>query len=192
MEKNSIVQFVCFVTDLEEESFVSAWSPFATELIEAPANVTLQQLVKTNHSDKFKYISQHACNPSDFKYSFMRGRSKEYLPDHRARIIQIGGYAAVQVQCMHNDTAGDVKVMAFLNVAEQDLGFYHRLTYRHLNIFEAYFESCTYSHIMEFFIQEQEAASLVKQIRSKPGSDAAQYNECISFRSGKKQLGPLL
>ena len=108
----------------------------------------------------------------------MKEKNSEHFPEHTAKVVQAGGYVPVQVQSLNDEDKNDVKVIAFITNPETDFSFYHRQTYRHLNIYEAYYESCAYSYIMEFFIQEPEAGALVKQLKTKPGIEAVIYKEC--------------
>ncbi|HLG39199.1 MAG TPA: hypothetical protein VI461_05995, partial [Chitinophagaceae bacterium] len=82
-----------------------------------------------------------------------------------------------------NETKDDVKVMAFIDHKERELDFYHRQTYRHLNIYEAYYENCTYNYIMEFFIQEMDASALIEKLKTRPGVEVAMYKECTVLHS---------
>jgi len=43
MKKNTIVQFVCFTTDLEPEDFVPKWERYAKRLMNHNPETTLQQ-----------------------------------------------------------------------------------------------------------------------------------------------------
>ena len=152
MKKDTIVQFVCFITNLEFEEFAVKWEQYAKEFTADPGALILQE--RTKSKTRYKYVSQHECKPENFRFAFMKGRNSEHFPEHKAKVVQTGGYTPVQIQCEYDNEKNDVKIIAFIGADEMDLDFYHRLTYRHLNIYEAYYESCTYSYIMEFFIQE--------------------------------------
>src|SRR5437868_8827027 len=142
MDKNIIVQFIGFVTDLEPDAFITIWQPYAKELADIHESVILQEVIGGRSTSKFKYVSQHECNANDFRFAFMKTRSRTDFPEHKARVVQTGGYTPVQVQCHSSEIKDDVKVIAFVGHGENDLTFYHRQIYRHLNIYEAYFENC--------------------------------------------------
>jgi hypothetical protein len=178
MNKNTIVQFVCFITNLDQEKFMVKWEPYASQFMATSKGITLQKAVEGNNKRKFDYVSQHECSTENFRFDFMKERNSEHFPEHTAKVIQAGGYIPVQIQCVHDEKKEDVKIMAFITNPETDFSFYHRQTYRHLNIYEAYFESCAYSYIMEFFIQETDAAALVKELKTKSGVEAVIYKEC--------------
>ena len=178
MDQNNVVQFVCFVTSLETESFISLWKPYVKQSSNNLDNFVLQEAGEIQSAPRFKFISQHQCKSSDFSYAFMKGRSQMHFPEQKARIVQIGGYIPVQLQCMYKDVDDDVKVMAFLDPGETQLDFYYEQTFHHLNIYEAYFENCTFSYVMEFFVQEKDAPALVQQLKTQTGIVVAHYKEC--------------
>src|SRR6185503_19189354 len=173
MKKDVITQFVCFTTNIDDSQFKSVWDQHATEVVKGKHNMTLQRAVKTGKKSKYNFVSQYASATADFRFAFMKGKNAEHFPDHTARVIQIGGYLPVQIQSI--DEKGDVKIIAFLSSPQTDFGFYHRQTYRHLNIYEAYYENCTYQYIMEFFVQESEADALIQQLMTQSGIEAAMY-----------------
>jgi hypothetical protein len=183
MKKNTIVQFVCFITNLEFEEFSAMWERYAKQFVAGSADMTLHEATAIKGRNKYKYVSQHESSSADFKFAFMKGRNSEHFPEHNARVVLAGGYRTVQLQCNHNETKDDVKVMAFVAHNERDLDFYHQQTYRHLNIYEAYYESCAYNYIMEFFIQESDAPALVEQLKTRPGIEVALYKECTVLHS---------
>ncbi len=178
MNKNNIVQFVCFVTNLDLDRFGARWEHYAAQFMTRTAGMTLQKAVGGINKHKFEYISQHECSPENFRFNFMKERNSEHFPEHTAKVVLAGGYSPVQVQCKHAEAKNDVKIIVFIDAPETDFGFYHRQTYRHLNIYEAYYESCNYSYIMEYFVQETEAPALVKELKSRAGVDAVIYKEC--------------
>lgn len=174
MKEDSIVQFVCFVTPLEPEEFIKKWEPYSKKLA-ADCESLLQEAI--TEKAKYKYILQYEGGVIDFKFDFMKSRTRETLPDHRARVVNAGGYTPVQVQCSYSDIEDDVKVLAFISHQETDLGFYQRQVYRHLNIYQAYYESCSYSNVLEFFIPEQDAPALIAQLKTKTGIEVNAYKE---------------
>ena len=178
MKKNTIVQFVCFVTNLDLDQFGVKWEHYSKAFMAGTDNMSLQRAQDTNNRHKYKYISQHECSTENFRFDFMKERTSEHFPEHTAKVVQAGGFMPVQVQCRHVEDKDDVKIIAFIDGPETDFSFYHRQTYRHLNIYEAYYESCAYSYIMEFIIQESEAAALVKELKVRPGVEAVIYKEC--------------
>ena len=192
MVKNTIVQFVCFTTRLEPEEFIALWEPYARELGDDMEDFILQEAVAISKGNKFNYISQHQCKSADFSFTFMKGRSRSHFSEHKAKVVQAGGYYSRQVQFLHDEEKGGVKVFAFLDHHETELDFFQQQSCRHLNIYEAYFENCTYSYIMEYFIEENEVPVLVKQLKTRTGIEVDVFKECSLVQSLIKTPAPLL
>jgi hypothetical protein len=182
MKKNAIVQFVCFTTNLELEQFVDVWEPYAKKVV-SDGDITLEQASTPKVKSKYRYVSKHTGESSDFRFVFMKGRTQEHFPEHTAKVINAGGYTVVQMQCEHSNIKNDVKVMVFLDQAETNLGFYQKQTYRHLNIYSAYYESCLYGHILEFFLQEADVPVLVDHMKTRHRAEMAVYTECSVVHS---------
>jgi len=177
MKKDSIIQFVCFITHLDFEEFVVKWEHYAKQFMTNSGAMTLQQGAETK--SRYKYVSQHEYRQEGFRFAFMKGRSSEHFPEQKVKVIQAGGYMPVQIECRHLEE-GDVKVMAFISHNETDIDFYSQVSlYRHLNIYQAYYESCTYGYILEFFTPETDAHELVEQLKTRAGIDVALYRECL-------------
>ena len=178
MKKGNIIQFVNFITDLEVEEFVVKWEAFAREAMPGASPMFLQLL---SEKGRYKYVSKHECKDDDFHFAFKKGRNSDHFPEQKARIVQAGGYAAVQVDYRHPNKNGDLTIIAFVGHNELDIDFYRQLpTYRHLNIYQAYYESCTYGYILEFCTPEIDAPNLLQQIISRRGTEAALYRECVA------------
>ena len=180
MKKDVITQFVCFATNLDDNEFRGVWGQYASEFKTGKQKIILQRAVTGGKKNKYQYVSQYTCESENFRFAFMKGKNAEHFPDHTARVIQLGGYLPVQVQS--TEEKGDVKIIAFLSAPETDFSFYHRQTYRHLNIYQAYFENCTYEYIMEFYVQESEAVALIDQLMTRSGIEAAMYKENSALR----------
>ena len=192
MNKETIVQFVCFSTPLETGEFMEMWEPYAKLLVSDMANIILQEGSQEKNSNKINYVSQHTSKTNDFNFAFMKGKSKSHFPEHKARIKQVGGYQAVSPFSVYQKTKGDVKVMAFVGHNEIDLDFYREQTFRHLNIYQAYFENCAYGYVMEFFLPVKESENLLTQLRGRPGVEAAVFKECRFSTASKKVSSSLL
>lgn len=177
MKDESIVQFVRFTACADHDRFETIWKECAAQFMDGVDEAILQRSTGRSAQDKHHYISQHTCSKANFRFEFVKGKDG-YFPGHSANMIQLGGYLPVQLQCLHDENKDDVKIIAFITHPQKEFEFYYRQTFRHLNIYEAYFENCAYSYIMEFFAQEPEAIALVKQLRSNPGNMAAIYQEC--------------
>ena len=108
MKKTTIVQFVCFVTNLEADDFAPKWERYAKKLIDYSAETTILQQVETK--GKYRYLSQHDWQDRDLHFSFMNDRKSEHFPEHNVKVVQIGGYTLLQtepVQISHEHFARD-------------------------------------------------------------------------------------
>jgi hypothetical protein len=179
MKNDTIFQFVCFITNLDFEAFAPRWEHYAKRFMRKNVETTLQQQSETK--GRFKYISQHEWPQEDFQFAFMEERKgSEHFPEHNVKVVQAGGYTPVQIECRHNETAGDVKIMAFISHRENDIDFYRQLSlYRYLNIYQAYYESCSYAYILEFFVEETNVADMMQQLKARAGIEIARYKECL-------------
>ncbi|MBK5271853.1 MAG: hypothetical protein JJE22_12650 [Bacteroidia bacterium] len=178
MKKDTIFQFVGFVTNLDFEEFVTKWEPFAKRFMHKNVETTLQEL--DQKKGKFNYVSQHQWSQDDFQFEFMEGKKgAEHFPEHTVKVVQAGGYTPMQIESGHNEINDLVKVMAFTGHNENDIDFYKKSpSYRYLNIYEAYYESCTYAYIMEFFVEETQVEELMLQLKTRTGIETSVYKEC--------------
>ena len=182
MKKDIIVQFVGFVTNLKLNEFIPKWEGYAQKLKGKNTESFLQQ-----HSgetkNKFKYISQHEWNDSDFDFTFMNEKKSEHFPDHNVRLIQAGGYIPLQIQRKRNKENGDIKIVAFIGHDENDMNFYTELSslYSSLNIYQAYYESCLYSHVMDFYVKESNFEELLNQLKHRPGVETGVYKKSMAL-----------
>lgn len=178
MKKERVIQFVCFITELTPEEFIPSWEAFAKKCVSEKDPVLLQLDAETKK--RYKYISQHESKGDNFLFAFMKGRNSEHFPDQKVKVLQAGGYQVAQLEYDGQIENGDVKIIAFVDHNDRDLDFYRKLlNYRHLNIYQAYYESCTYAYILEFCIPEINAPDLLRQIKTNTTTEAACYRECL-------------
>ena len=179
MLHDTVFQFVCFETNVEVDEFVPKWEYYAKRFANKDVEVTLQQ--QTNTKNKFKYVSQQKCPEDNFQFAFMKGRLSENFPDCNVKVFQAGGYMPLQIECIHDSDTHDVKIMFFINGAESDITLYKQLPfYRFLNIYEAYYESCSFQYILEFFVEETHARDLMRQLKLRTSdAEIGMYKECV-------------
>ena len=193
MKKSTIVQFVCFVTNLELDEFTPKWERYARRLKNHNPETTLQQLVGTK--SKFRYISQHEWLDKDFHFTFMNEKRSEHFPfinekrsehfpEHNVKVVQIGGYTLMQAERRdHIDNSDSTKLIVFISHEENDIDFYLLLPlYSQLNIYQPYYESCSYGYVLEFFVPDIDAVELAKQLKQRRGVDTGIYKECMMFQ----------
>ena len=179
MIKDTIVQFVCFLTNLELDEFSPEWERYAQKLINKNAAPGLLQQV-TETKNKFRYISKHEWPERDFHFTFINDRPSKYFPENKVRIVQAGGYIPLQLKRRQPVENDDIKLVAFISHNENDIDFYRRLPlYNNLNIYQAYYESSSYGYVLEFFIPEIHADELLLQLNLRPGVEAGIYRECL-------------
>ncbi|MDX2046148.1 MAG: hypothetical protein SFU87_05150 [Chitinophagaceae bacterium] len=180
MKKEMIVQFVCFETVMGFDEFVVQWERYAKKLLSRKADdVTLLQEAEVKN--KYKYISLNTCGSDDFNFVFMKGRLSDHFPEGGVKVVQAGGYMPLQMNGQHNKGNDDIKIFAFITDARKGPDLYKEVEgYRKMNIYEAYYESCRYAYIIEFFTQEINAAGIVSQIKNiSPGTETAMYRESM-------------
>ena len=177
MKKDSTIHFVGFITDLGFDEFVVKWDYYSRQVSTNNTAVVLQQESETK--TRFKYVSQHKLKNDDISFSFMKGRNSEHFADQKVRVVNIGGYTALQTGCRHPDET-DNRLIAFISHDETDIDFYRKLLpFRQINIYQAYYESCTYGYIAELFLPEADAADLLLQLKTRSGVEVSIYKECL-------------
>lgn len=180
MSKDSIIQFIGFITPLETEKFLAQWEPYAKAFNKAtsPENMSLQQEV--NEKSKYRYVSLHEYKNQDFEFNFMKGKSSVYFPEQKVRVVQAGGYAPVQIASKYQNLHRDTKILVFLSHEEYDIAFYQQLpAYKSLSIYRAYYESCAYGNILEYHTAEDDAGELLQLLKLRPCAEAAAYKDCL-------------
>ena len=177
MNKDSIMQFVGFVTQLGLDEFTGQWEQYVKDFKAVPGGMVLQQ--ETGAKSRYKYISQHEYREQDFSPEFLRAKHTDHFPERKIKVEQAGGYSPVQIECREYNDGVDVKAIAFISHRETGLDFYRELPYHYLNIYQAYYESCSYGHILEFFVPEAGVAELLKELKTRPAAEVAVYRECF-------------
>jgi hypothetical protein len=179
MKKDKIFQFVCFITNLPVEEFMPKWEHYAKRLITRKAEPALQQQVPGTKS-RFRYISQHEWPDQDFQFSFMDERRSEHFPEHNVKVVQTGGYVPLYADNRHKETDSEIKLIVFVSHNETDIDFYRRLPLFHrLNIYEAFYESCSHAYVMEFFIPEKDADEMMLMLKQRSSTEVGQFRECL-------------
>lgn len=174
---DTIVQFVCFTSPLETDAFIEMWESFAGQPMTSKKNTLLKAALPERNGNRFTYLSQHSSGGGDFDFDFMKGSSRKLFPENKTSVKQAGGYFPLQFQPGQRKK-GEARIIAFAEHGENELGFYRYQSFHRLNIYEAYFENCTYTYIIEFFLPVKEAPALLALIKEKAGVEAALYEEC--------------
>jgi hypothetical protein len=195
MKKDTIVQFVYFETTVDTDEFKLQWEQYS-KLVSNDQEVILQQEVE--RKSIFRYVSQHRCFANDFQFIFKKGRRSAHSPEVEMKVKEAGGYSALQVECSHETDINESKIFVFISTADINLQVYRNLSsYQFLNIYQAYYESCAFTYILEYFVKNIEATQLMEQlIVHNRSSEIGMYKECsipakrkgIKTSTGKKVL----
>ena len=179
MKKDTLTQFVCFTTQLELETFAPEWERFVNKLSDKTPDPSLQQQVAGTKA-RFRYISQHELPDPDFNFRFMNDRKSEQFPEMQVRVTQIGGYIPIWHKKKIDTDETYVKLIAFISHNETDIEFYRRLPVNgQIDIYQAYYESCSYGYVLEFFVPETDAGELFLQLKLRPGVETGIYKDCF-------------
>ncbi|HEV7782227.1 MAG TPA: hypothetical protein VGO58_13225 [Chitinophagaceae bacterium] len=177
MKKNTIVHFVGFITTLEPDDFAPNWERYAKRL-NKKKDSTFQQHI-TERKNKLSYLSQHEWDEPGSNFTFMNERKSEHFPEHNVRVMQLGGYLRLDPPKKQSPGEGDTKLIAFISHEENDMEFYRQLPCRGLHINQAYYESCTYGYILEFFVAEADVDELSEQLKQRQGVETGIYREYV-------------
>ena len=178
MEKETIVQFVFFETAGDNNEFIAQWDQYSKGMPKKH-EIRLQQEVTSKK--KAKYLSQHWCSDDEFKFIFKKERRSAHFPEVEMRVRQLGGYTTLQRQNKKESKENETKIFVFITAQGMSLEeckqFAH---YRYLNIYNAYFESCNYEYILEFFVENQHIDTFMEQLRAQSRHiESGFYKECV-------------
>lgn len=173
------MQFVCFDTNIEYQEFSGIMKNYLSK--KKLRREEEEVIVMKASKDRFRYVSRHITSSGDFKFVFNRGRNPDIGVIGSLRIIQVGGYKPLQVERELHQGGNLLAVMIFVNKEQTDVSVFREIKcHQYLNIYEAYFESCAYSYILEYFVETLEAEKLLSEIKSQPlNSEAGIYSECL-------------
>jgi hypothetical protein len=170
----NIVQFVRFETTLDKDQFIQRWEEYYSSS-NKHANVILQQC-KTG--DIFKYLVQHRCREGGLRFLFSKVANKSRIRRAVINAEQAGGYAVLQLERANETVARESKIFAFLASPLIDLNLYRQIDVpAKLNIYEAYYENCSYAYILEFFVKNINASELLEKIKKYNPTEIGTYKE---------------
>ena len=183
MKNDTITQFISFETTVETKEFRSQWDEY-NNLVTGEQEVTLQQEI--DGKNIFRYLSQHRFHNNEVQFVFKKGRRSAHSSEVEMRIRAAGGYSTLQSECTHDTDKSGCKVFVFLNNTP-DLNIYKKLlSYQYLNIYQAYFESCAFTYILEFYVDNIHVSQLIEQLKIHNRiSEIGVYKECIEPKKGK-------
>ena len=175
MSTDKIVHFVYFETVLHPEEFIGKWEHFLRSE-NSSVNVTLQQSKKDN---LYKYIAEHRCTSEEFEFIFTKAAKTTRSKEVEIKTKHLGGYLILQKEHGSDIKANESKLFVFLNYSNKDFSAYKKIPFPiRLNIYEAYYENCTYAYILEYFVMDKNVEQLCDQIQQYNAVVVDVYKEC--------------
>lgn len=178
MMKDAIVQFVSFVTSHTPEKFIAEWENYTKKEKQKKYEPVLLQQVSAAKS-KPRYISQHIWPDGGQQFSFSDTKKSAYFPEMNVQLVQLGGYTPLQFKKFNADKDSDSRIIVLLSHNEYSTTFYEELPHKNLNIYQAYYESCQHSFVLEYYADEKEADELITLIKQKGEAEVAAYRDCL-------------
>lgn len=183
MAEDRIVQFVSFETTMPTDEFRTQWKEY-NKLVSGKQEVTLQQ--ELDGKSLSHYLSQHRFEENDLSFNFQKERRSPRGQEIELRIKEAGGYLVVQLECDHETTSDSCKVFVFLSNSPELENYKQLLSYQYLNIYQAYYENCSYSFILEFFVENSQVPGLVEQLKlHNLAAKIGIYKECNGAKKAK-------
>jgi len=171
---NNVVHFVCFETTLDKDEFIQRWGEYHRSA-NSDANVTLQQCEK-DHA--IKYLAQHRCREGGLRFIFSKETNKSRIRRTVITAEQVGGYVILQSARTTETTLNESKIFAFFTSPLIDLNLCRQIDVpAKLNIYEAYYENCSYAYILEFFVKNKYASKLLEEMKKYNPAEIGIYKE---------------
>src|ERR1041385_6077635 len=144
MPNLNIVQFVCFETTLVSDQFIKRWDEYHTSENSNMA-VTLQQCAGEK---LYKYLAQHRGDGNELRFVFSKRTSSPHIRRELISTKQAGGYSVLQEQRTTGTRKDESKIFVFLTSPHINIDAYRQIGVdAQLNIYEAYYENCSYAYI---------------------------------------------
>lgn len=173
MSDLKVVQFVIFETELDRGPFINRWEEYDKSA--DSGNVTLQQ---SEGENIFKYLAQHTCLEGGLRFFFSKVSHSSRVRRTIISVKQAGGYIMLHSERTSETKTDERKVFAFFTSTGIDLNACRQIALPlKLNIYEAYYENCSYSYILEFFIKNKYVSELLTQLKKVHPSEINIYKE---------------
>jgi len=180
MQNEKLLQFVGYITQLNSEEFLLQWENFAKENKMGDSSVVLQQGNETK--GKYKFLSIHNCRKDEFNFDFMKSRKSRVFPEQKVKVMQTGGYINIGPGLNSISDEAELRILAFLSPSITNFDFFNQLPFNQcMRTYQAYYESCTYGHVLEFFITEAELPAFMTKLMAGPTLDIAVYRNCFEL-----------
>lgn len=176
MEKDSLVQFVGFITALEQKNFTANWELFAGRFIRSDVKTTLQQNI--HPKSRYKYIAWHEGAQQHLQPAFAKQKRSENFPEHMVKLVDFGSYEAAQPH-QHKGQKGLCRVVAFVNEESNDADFYTQAGLQQfVNVYQAYYQSCTFASVYEYWVAPEQCNSFIQHLKTRQGNEVVSCVDC--------------
>ena len=176
MEEDKIIHFVYFETLLGSEDFLVRWERYNSSA-NADAEVTLQESKK---GDVFTYIAKHSSGSDEFQFAFTKGAKATRTKQEEIKKMQLGGYSVIQQENDGKTQANEYSMFVFLNTMPVNIDIYKQVqASTGLNIYKAYFENCSYTYILEYFIKNTNIDEFKENLKQFTAITPAVYTKVI-------------
>ena len=113
----------------------------------------------------FKYVSQHRFEAGESLCVFSKDQRTSRVVQASIKTTQAGGYSILQQEKLPDNAGSEQKLFVFLTDPTTDLTIYKTLSVScKLNIYEAYYENCSYAYILEYFVKAKDATTLQTEL----------------------------
>lgn len=183
MATNSIVHFIGFVTPLDAETFIPAWESYAKKAMNRKKAPVLLQL-ENGSRHKFSYMSLHTWPETEAHFSFTKADKAGHFHEMQVQLVHIGGYLPMEQTNVNLQKEMDCRLLVMSSHNENDPDFYSTLPNKfRLNRYQAYYESCTYGYIFEYFATETELEEIMQTLKQRAGTERHLYRDCLAAQT---------
>jgi hypothetical protein len=175
MKQQTIIQFVGFATSMGIEEFIPEWESY-TGNFKGTKTTALLYREKIKNKKGFGYISKIEWQQNDFNSTLANNQKAGRFSEHKARVVQLGGYICVEEKNIYTGKDSDTTIIALISHNENDIAYYEGLPlYNQAIIYQAYYENCTYGYVIEYTVPEGDGEILLQQLAQRPGVEASIY-----------------
>ena len=175
MRTDKIVHFVYFETLLCSNDFLVRWEHYKRSA-NIDTDVTLQE---SKRGSLFTYIAEHRCNSDEFQFTFTKGAKLTRTRQTEIKTIQLGGYSIEQLENEGNAERNEYKLFIFLDNLPTNIFAYKEIQPGKLNIYKAYFENCSYTYILEYFIKHEDIVEFQENLKRFNTTAPTVYKEFL-------------
>jgi hypothetical protein len=181
MSDLKIVQFVCFETTLDKGEFIKRWEEYQRSA-DSDANIRLMQCEK---DQSYRYLVQHTCTEGELRFVFSKANHSSRTRRAIVTARQAGGYMVLQSETTGRCTSSENRIFVFFTSPRIDLEACRQgARPGKLNIYEAYYENCSYAYILEIVVKSKDLSVVLEQVGQCNPAEIDVYRE-FSFQPSK-------